>query len=234
MADRIPTFAFIPARAGSKGLPNKNLRELAGKPLIAHSIEAALGSGVCDEVLVSSDGEEILAAAQLHGAEALARPSELAADDSPTALAVKHAIEACEMRGDYIIILLQATSPLRTADHVREAYMSYLDGRLPIIGIDGSPAYAQKYLFLSDDGTVSPCVPEAATMPRQALTPSFKPNGAIYIFSVEQFLSCGDVPIDGARAYRMNGVANVDIDDADDLALAQLVLENEDLFNRKS
>src|SRR5262245_38953077 len=118
-------LAIIPARAGSKTVPGKNLAPLVGTPLLAHSIAAARSARGVERVVVSTDGPEIVAAARRWGAEApFLRPAELAQDDSPTIAAVLHAVQWLEehegYRPDYVL-LLQPTSPLRTAGDIEAA-----------------------------------------------------------------------------------------------------------------
>ena len=109
-------LAIIPARGGSKRLPRKNVLNLAGKPLIAWSIEAGLKSNYIDKLIVSSDDDEILEISKKYGAQTIKRPNELASDTATTFVALKHTIDNIE-KCDYII-LLQATSPLRNEKHI--------------------------------------------------------------------------------------------------------------------
>jgi len=124
MSSEPKTFAVIIARAGSKGLPGKNLKPLAGKPLLAYSIEQARASGVCDVVLVSTEDETIARVAREHGAEVpFLRPPELAADAAPAEPVVKHALETYEaMTGEQfdIVVYLQPTDVFRTPEMIRE------------------------------------------------------------------------------------------------------------------
>ncbi|TET51984.1 MAG: acylneuraminate cytidylyltransferase family protein, partial [Anaerolineales bacterium] len=109
-------LGVIPARGGSKGVPRKNLVQLAGKPLLAHSIEAARQAELIDRVVVSTEDEEIAAAARGWGAEVVPRPTELATDTAPTDPVLEHAVEYLEELDGYrpgLVVLLQPTSPLR-------------------------------------------------------------------------------------------------------------------------
>lgn len=117
-------LGIIPARAGSKGLPNKNLNLLAGKPLIAYAAEAALASGAIDRLILSTDSQAI---ADLGGSLDIEvpfiRPQELATDEAPMLSVLKHAVSEIEVSGwkPEIIVLLQATSPLRRPSRIAEA-----------------------------------------------------------------------------------------------------------------
>ena len=119
MKNRIITI--IPARGGSKGLPRKNIRLLAGKPLIAWTIEQAKNSKYIDNIVVSTEDEEIAENSKKYGAEVpFLRPKELARDDTPTIDVIMHAINWFEERGEYfdIVVLLEPTSPLRDIEDI--------------------------------------------------------------------------------------------------------------------
>lgn len=111
-------IGVIPARAGSKRLPGKNLRPLLGKPLLVHAIRSALAAPGLDRVIVSTDGEEIAEVARAAGAEVVARPAELAGDDARTEQALAHVLETIAAAGGDLpeyVVTLEPTSPLRTA-----------------------------------------------------------------------------------------------------------------------
>src|ERR671933_1940916 len=120
MSDRdVRILGLIPARGGSKGIPGKNLAPLCGRPLLAWTVGAACAAGSLDRVVVSTDSDEIAAAARELGADVLERPAELARDDTPMRDVVLHALE--ELGRPEVLALLQPTSPLRRAAHVDEA-----------------------------------------------------------------------------------------------------------------
>lgn len=124
MYEGMTFLALIPARGGSKGIPRKNVRPLSGKPLISYTIEAALNSVVIDDVVVTTDDEEIAEVARSYGAEIpFMRPAELAADESKTIDCVVHARDTLRaMDREYdAIVLLQPTSPLRVAEDIDAA-----------------------------------------------------------------------------------------------------------------
>ncbi len=116
-------LGIIPARGGSKGVPGKNIRLLAGKPLIAWTIEAAKASQALDRLLVSTDDPAIAAVARDLGAAVRMRPAALAADDTPTRPVLEHVAKELEAEGDVFdaVVTLQPTSPLRLPIHIREA-----------------------------------------------------------------------------------------------------------------
>ncbi|HET6745287.1 MAG TPA: acylneuraminate cytidylyltransferase family protein, partial [Candidatus Limnocylindria bacterium] len=125
-------LAVIPARAGSKGLPGKHLRRIGGEPMIVHTIRAALAARSVDRVVVSTNDPAVARAARRAGAEVpFRRPEELAADDTPTAPVVAHAVAWAEREGMRVdvVITLQPTSPLRDAGQI-DAAVQLLDGGL--------------------------------------------------------------------------------------------------------
>lgn len=210
-------IGLIPARAGSKGLVGKNLRLLNGKPLLSYSVEAAQLSGVLDEVIVSSDGGDILELAQKLGAICERRKPELAADDTPMDPVIKATIEGQKLSKDDHIVLLQPTSPLRTAKHIQEAYKWFVendcDSLVSVRSLDNKilKASIQQGKFLE------PIYGEnTAYQRRQDLPSVFLPNGAIYIFSVANFLKADRIPRSRSVPYVMSAAESMDIDtDAD-------------------
>ena len=111
-------LGLVPARGGSKGLPGKNARELAGRPLLAYTAEAARASGVIDRLVLSTDAADIAGAGRAAGLEVpFMRPAALAADDTPMLPVIRHAVDALAAGGwqPEIVVLLQPTSPLRRA-----------------------------------------------------------------------------------------------------------------------
>jgi CMP-N-acetylneuraminic acid synthetase len=129
-------LALIPARGGSKGVPRKNIRLLAGKPLIVYSIETALASSKIDRVVVSTDDPEIAEVAKQHGAEVpFMRPQELASDDSPEWLTWQHAVRSLQAAGDDIelMVCISPTSPLRAVEDVDACIELLLEGEADLV-----------------------------------------------------------------------------------------------------
>jgi N-acylneuraminate cytidylyltransferase len=122
------TLALIPARSGSRGIPNKNLRTLGDKPLLEWSIDAALQVGGLDRIVVSAGNEEILRVAIHAGAEAFVRSEKLNGDTTPMIAVVKDAIDYCGLEDDDIMVLLQPTAPFRSVESVRQC-VEELKGR---------------------------------------------------------------------------------------------------------
>jgi len=217
------TFALIPARGGSKGIKHKNITLLAGKPLLAYGVIAAQQSTMFDGIYVSSDDDTILAVAQSYGATAFKRDAALAQDHSPTNAMIEEFIILNQLKQNDVIVLLQPTSPLRTAQHICEAmalYRQHLDcAALKSVCVADSKYF---YAFIGADPYLTPLLPEYMSIGRRQDLPSiYLPNGAIYIFSVEQFMLEKAIPKTKVVAYVMKEDDSIDIDTPDDLALAE-------------
>jgi CMP-N-acetylneuraminic acid synthetase len=174
-------LAVIPARGGSKRLPRKNVLDLAGKPLIAWTIEAAKQSKYIDHFVVSTDDQEITDVSKQFGAEVLTRPGELATDTASSVDVVLHSINAQQKQYDYVI-LLQPTSPLRTAQHIDEAiellFEKNANAIISVCETDHSPLWSNT---LHEDGNMDNFIREEVKGKRsQDLPTYYRLNGAIF------------------------------------------------------
>ncbi|GGY72343.1 hypothetical protein GCM10011613_16640 [Cellvibrio zantedeschiae] len=218
------TIALIPARGGSKGIPQKNIANLAGKPLLSHTIHAAQAAQIFDEIYVSSDDAQILTVAENNGAAIIRRHPDLAQDRSPTNPVIQECIEKQGLLGEDIIVLLQPTSPLRTAQDIKASLKLYL-GHQDCHALNSVCAADNKYLYayLGADPYLIPAMPEFAKISRrQDLPKIYSPNGAIYIFSVANFQRHQAIPDTKVIAYVMSEDESIDIDTPDDLKRAEL------------
>lgn len=221
-------LAIIPARGGSKRLPNKNVLDLAGKPMISWSIEAGINSDYIDKVVVSSDSEKILNIAKNYGASVILRPNKLATDTATSFDAVEHTIENLEENYNYII-LLQPTSPLRNNRHVDEAfellYAKKADAVVSVEEMDHSLLWANK---LPKDGSMANFLKEEVLNKRsQDLEKYYRLNGAIYICTTERLLEEKTFFIkDNIFSYKMEQYESVDIDKEIDFQFAKYIVEN--------
>ncbi len=221
-------LALIPARGGSKGFPRKNVATLAGRPLIAHTIEAAKAAASVDRVVVSTDDEEIGAAARAAGAELpFTRPAALATDEAATADVIRHAVRALGLGDDDAFVLLQPTSPLRTAQDIDEAIALFqdrdADAVISVTAHEHPLAWAQ---LLNEDGLLLPHPSLAAEGRRQDLTVTYRPNGAIYVIRLANFLRHGQIRGPRTYGYAMPPERSVDIDTPFDLRLAACLLRD--------
>jgi CMP-N,N'-diacetyllegionaminic acid synthase len=219
-------LALIPARGGSKGIKQKNLAPLLGKPLIAYSIAAAQTSQVIDAIYVSSDDEAILAAGNNLGAAPIKRDPALAQDTSPTDPVIGEFIEREHLAAEDIIVLLQPTSPLRTAEHIREALIKYRThpecrSLISVYEIDNKILKA----YLGGGEFLAPIAgANTSYTRRQDLPPVFMPNGALYIFNVAEFLRENKIPRTQIIPYLMSTADSLDIDIPSDLVAAEAAL----------
>jgi len=217
-------LAIILARGGSKRLPRKNVLDLCGKPLIAYSIEAGLKSKYIDEVVVSSDNDEIISISEEFGANTIKRPEELSNDTATTFDAIKHAIDNVE-KYDYIV-LLQPTSPLRDSKHIDEAIelleIKNADAVVSVCEMDHSPLWSNTLdaslsmkNFLTD---------EILNKRSQDLEKYYRLNGAIYICKTDKLIEEKSFMLkDNIFAYVMNKQSSVDIDEEIDFKMAEAI-----------
>ena len=221
--------ALITARGGSKGLPKKNILSMAGKPLIAWTIEAALSAKCIDKVYVTTDNVEIAEVSRQFGANVIPRPDELAQDETGSEPVIAHAIEYLQAVNIEVtqVFLLQPTSPLRNAKHIEAAWQLYCQRHaaclISVFEPKHTPAKAYK---VNSDGTISGLLSDSAPYTRrQDLPTAVQPNGAIYIFSAAAFMELRQIPRQNVVPFMMNQNDSVDIDSAEDLALAATLLE---------
>ena len=209
-------LGLIPARGGSKGIPRKNLAPLGGRPLLAWTVDAARGAGELTRVVVSTDDDEIAAVA---GVEVLRRPPELAADDTPMLEVVRHAVAEL---GPDVVALLQPTSPLRRAEHVDACVRLLLEsGADAVVSVVEVPhRFRPDSLMDVVDGRV---VPRGTARTRQEKERVYARNGpAVLVRRADRLgddLYGGDV-----RPFVMSARDSLDVDDPDDLELAERLL----------
>ncbi|WP_323126486.1 acylneuraminate cytidylyltransferase family protein [Aliarcobacter butzleri] len=213
-------MSIIPARGGSKGLPGKNIIDLAGKPLIAWTIEASLKSKYITKTIVSSDNNNILEISKKFGVETIKRPDELALDTTPTEPVIEHVLKSLENIEQYdYLILLQPTSPLRDEKDIDSAIKLLIQKKVSAListkEIDNKILKAFKnnengYL----EGIANNKYP---FMRRQDLPKTFMPNGAIYIVSVKDFLKKKRLFTDKTISFEMSEEKSFDIDTKEDL-----------------
>lgn len=227
MMHKNKTFlAIIPARGGSKRVPRKNMLALAGRPLIAWTIEAALKSSYIDTVVVTSDDDEILAVSAKWGASIIKRPDHLADDTATTFDAIKHAIDSMQKQYDFIV-LLQPTSPLRNATHIDESIELLLakqsDAVISVCPMDHSPLWSNT---LPDDGNMRGFLPDVILNKRsQDLETYYRLNGAIYICRADKLLNEKTFFIkNNIFAYKMDKEDSVDIDENIDFKIAEAIM----------
>jgi CMP-N,N'-diacetyllegionaminic acid synthase len=217
-------LGIIPARGGSKGVPGKNIRPIAGKPLLAWTILAAQASEYIDRLVLSSEDEAIIESARAWGCEVpFVRPAELATDDAPGTAPVLHALNM--LPGYDYAVLLQPTSPLRTAEDI--------DACVALCAGTGAPAVVSvtrsskhpAWMYELEDGRLRPVLEHGpASKRRQDLREVYALNGAVYVIAVSEFLANPTILGADTRAYPMPEERSVDIDTALDFSIAEFLL----------
>jgi len=225
-------LAIIPARGGSKRLPCKNVLDLKGKPLIAWSIEAGLKSKYIDEVMVTTDDDEIIEIAKTFKANVpFKRPNFLASDHATRSEVIRHTIEFYEQefnkKFDYVVFL-QPTSPLRDAKHIDEA-IEYMfskkgDATVSVCEVEHPIHWSGP---LPKDNNMSQFLDRVSVQSRsQDLPTSYRLNGAIYICDVNRFLEEGCVFLkNNIYAFKMSQEVSVDIDTRIDFKFAEVLMD---------
>ena len=235
--DCMVIVSIIPARGGSQRIPKKNIKIIAGKPLLAYTIEASLNSKLIDRTYVSTDDNEIAEIARKSGAEIVMRPEKFSKNDSPTEPAMIHAIEWIEEQDreqiDYVV-LLQPTSPLRGTDvidsGIEMALEPDVDSVLSVCEIQNhylSGHFADGYYMCEYESR-----PFSQSMPRK-----YRENGAFYVTKRDLLLSSKNRISGNTKAIIMNELDSIDIDNEKDLKLVKkiiLCLKNDDLSYPKS
>lgn len=221
--------AIITARANSKGILRKNLQTVGGISLLGHAIMAAEQSQMFERMIVSTDGEELAQHALDCGAEVLMRPAELASDTARSIDAVRHVLQTLKI-AQGTVTLLQPTSPLRTAQHIQEAFALY-DMQTKGSVVSACTVEHHPYKMLLAEGAAYRAVRQTADLesPRQSLPVAYRPNGAIYINDTEKLLQYQRFFIDPIQLYLMNHEDSLDIDTQSDLMQANYLFEKRKL-----
>lgn len=224
-------LCLITARGGSKGLPGKNIRLLNGLPLLAYSINAALGSKYIKEVIVTTDDEEIASVARKYGARApFLRPEELSRDTSTSEAAILHAIkwlEDNEKKKYDFFILLQPTSPLRHSKHIDEAIESYFskDGVNTLYSVVPVKQTPSKMKKIDDSNYLKNYTNDALEIKRRQDFPKlYYPNGAIYISRIDVFKQLKGFDEVRLMPYIMKEEESFDIDTLLDFKIAEFLM----------
>jgi N-acylneuraminate cytidylyltransferase len=219
-------LALITARGGSKGIPNKNIKSLGGKPLIVWTIEAALKSAYIDKLILSSESTEIINIAKDNGCEVpFVRPNELAEDDSSSMDVIIHAISKMSDRFDYLL-LLQPTSPFRTYEHINKIIEDCIDKHAEMMVSVAIAKSHPLFMYESSDGFLVPLLNFTKQMRRQDMSPIYQHNGALYMATLDIIKSLKSYNIPKAMYFEMHGASNLDIDDISDWEYAEYLISS--------
>ena len=220
------TLGIITARGGSKGIPRKNLSIVGGKPLIQWTIESALGAKELDNVILSSEDEEIIELSKQTGCNVLfKRPEELAGDDVPTIDVIMHALEELP-EYDYIV-LLQPTSPLRIPTDIDTCVQKCLnegyDSCCSVSQVNKHPNWMYK---MEKDGMLSRFLEyDDLALRRQDLPQLYLPNGAVFVVNVDFFKKEKSFIAPGTVGVIMPDKRSIDVDTEFDLTICNYLLE---------
>ncbi|SEK82844.1 N-acylneuraminate cytidylyltransferase [Butyrivibrio sp. ob235] len=219
-------IAIITARGGSKRIPRKNIKEFCGKPIINYSIEAALASGIFDEVMVSTDDEEIAEIAKKAGAKVpFFRSAETSNDTATTADVLLEVLDEYEKRGQSFEYgcCIYPTAPFVTARKLKEAMDELVkSGAESIVPMQEFSYPPQRGLFIDDKGLVKMLHPEYATTRSQDLQKQYHECGQFYIFRNDAFRIQKDTTMEKSIPYIIDPVESQDIDNESDWLLAEL------------
>lgn len=218
-------LGIIPARSGSKGIKHKNIKKFKGKPLMAHTIEAALNTKVFDKLIVSTDSTAYAAIAEKYGATADIRPDRLAQDDTSTIDVIDYILTK-EKDFDYFV-LLQPTSPLRRATHIAEAVDKIIKTKskslVSVCETEHSPLLMGT---LDDSMSMHGFIKSQNNKRRQDLDKFYRINGSIYIMEVDEFYKTKNFYGEKSIAYIMDNMSSIDIDNEMDFEIAKVLYEN--------
>ncbi|MCF3628027.1 acylneuraminate cytidylyltransferase family protein [Thalassospiraceae bacterium LMO-SO8] len=228
MIDGKTCLGVIVGRGGSKGLPGKNVADLAGRPLVAWSVSAALESVHLDHTILSSDDDAIIAAANDAGCDVpFRRPSELATDTAPVADAMIHALDHLDGNFDYVV-LLPATSPLRTGADIDACIEACHTGADCAVTVCESAKPVEWACRLGPDGRLTPVIPgDGLLTRRQDIAPTYLPNGAVYVVRTDWFRQHRAFYSQNLVACVMPDERSIDIDTELDLMTARLLAERQ-------
>lgn len=219
-------IAIIPARSGSKGLKDKNIIDLCGKPLIAYSIEAALETSLFDHVIVSTDSEHYAEIAQHYGAEVMMRGEALSNDKATTFMVLEDILKNRLQESIDYFVLLQPTSPLRTSKHITEAIEKF-ESKIEHFDFLVSMKEAEHAKVLvnpiDDDESLKYFDTDFSNYRRQGYK-DYSPNGAIFIAKPDSYLEQKHFFGAKALSYIMSAEDSVDIDGTLDLVVAKAII----------
>lgn len=222
-------LAIIPARSGSKGLKDKNIKELNGKPMITYTIEAAVKSGIFEDVIVSTDSQLYSDISRKYGATVpFLRPEYLSNDTATSTDMIIHAIKEMYKMGKRYkyFMLLQPTSPLRTKEDILKArkllFEKDANSIVSICEAENSPLYMN---LLNESLSMNEFLAKGIKTRRQDLDKYYRINGAIYLCKVDYFLKYKDFYKEKSYAYIMDKRSSIDVDDEVDFIIAESLIK---------
>ena len=221
-------LVIIPARGGSKGIPHKNIKPLAGKPLIYYTIDTARQIVPDEDICVSTDDQNIIHCVEDYGLKVpFVRPAELATDTAGTYEVLLHALNYYEQQGKTydVVVLLQNTSPFRTSEQVQEAiqlYHSEIDMVVSVKECSANPYYC---VFEEDEyGFLNICKGDGNITRRQDAPKVYEYNGAIYVINPKSLKEMPLYKFTKRIKYVMDEKSSLDLDTMNDWHMAELII----------
>lgn len=226
-------LGIIPARGGSKGVPRKNIRNLAGKPLIAYTIESSQTAETLCHCVLSTEDAEIKQIAESYNCPVIDRPEELARDDTPSFPVILHAAKTAASKSGEIydaICLLQPTTPQRTAAHIDQAIKKFTASTADtLLSVCRVPEHFHPnwvYLSKDDNELIRACPNNVMATRRQELPPAYIRNGAIYIVRWNTLVSNQTLYGSKLISYEMPNSDSLNIDTMQDWEIAKKIYES--------
>lgn len=220
---------IIPARGGSKGIPHKNIKPLNGKPLIHYTIDEAREIVSDEDICVSTDEPEIIKCVEDYGLKVpFVRPGELATDTAGTYEVLLHALSYYEKQGQHydVVLLLQNTSPFRTAEQIKEALMLYTPDVDMIVSVKECAANPYYSVFEEDNnGYLHVCKGDGNIFRRQDAPKVYEYNGAIYIMNAEKLKTTHMHKMQKRVKYVMDDLSSFDLDTMWDWQMAEMIIK---------
>lgn len=224
-------IAIIPARGESKSIPRKNIKLLAGKPLIVYAIETALKCKLLDRVIVSTDDEEIAAISKKHGAEVpFIRPRELALDTTPMLHVLQHAVSYIERNGKSnidIVVLLQPTAPFREVSDIENCVKKLknekADSVVTVCEVEHNPYFVM--MKFQNDNLMTLLKTEKPITRRQDAPKVYRLNGAVYAIRRDVLMNENKIFTDNTKAVIMPQERSIDLDRKLDFEFAEFLLK---------
>jgi len=230
-------LGVIPARGGSKGLKNKNILKLNGIPLISHAIRVANDSKFLDDIVVTTDSQEIAKVAQNENASVpFIRPKKLATDTSPMIDTVRHAVSEYEKLSNSIVdnvVLLQPTTPLRTKDDIDGSIKTFINQRNSesLITYNIVNSHHPNYMYHKENGIMVPIISQSSKSDRrQDYVPALIRNGVVYVSSRTQIMNGPKVYNNRPIGYEIPAIRSCNIDSEEDFFFAEFIY---DRLNKK-
>lgn len=229
-------LVIIPARGGSKGIPHKNIKPLAGKPLIHYTIDVARSIVADEDICVSTDDFDIIHCVEEYGLKVpFVRPAELATDTAGTYGVLLHALHFYEQRGMHydVVLLLQNTSPFRTTQQVREALALYNPSVDMVVSVKECSANPYYCVFEeNDEGYLHICKGEGNITRRQDAPKVYEYNGAIYVINPDSLKNMPLNKFPRRVKYVMDELSSLDLDTMNDWQMAEIIIEKKQTYDR--